>query len=191
MPVLVFRAMVDVSELLQRAAAGEESARDALFASLYPQLRRLAHARLRDTHGLSQLQTTALVHEAYLRLAGNRTRAEDAAQFLAYAAHVMRSIIVDQARRALTEQHGGGVQHVEFDAEHHDVPAGGAAEIVRVHDALLALESADPRAAKVVELRYFAGYDEEETARIMGLALRSVQRLWAKSRLLLGEHLRN
>jgi RNA polymerase sigma factor (TIGR02999 family) len=182
--------MDDVTELLQRAAAGDPAARDALFESLYPQLRRLAHARLRDTHGLSQLQTTALVHEAYLRVANHSTRAGDAAQFMAYAAHVMRSIIVDQARRALADRHGGQVLHVEFDAERHDVPLEGAEEIIRVHDALLALESADERAAKVVELRYFAGYDEAETARIMGLPLRSVQRLWAKSRLLLAEHLR-
>jgi len=183
--------MAELTELLQRATAGDEAAQDALFESLYPQMRRLAHARLRDSHGLSQLQTTALVHEAYLRVAGRTTRAEDAAQFMAYAAHVMRSIIVDHARRALAERHGGQVQHVEFDAEHHDAPVDGAEEIVRVHDALLALASADERAAQVVELRYFAGYGEEETARIMGLALRSVQRLWAKSRLLLAEHLRD
>jgi RNA polymerase sigma factor (TIGR02999 family) len=183
--------MAEVTELLRRAAAGDTAARDALFESLYPQLRRLAHARLRDSHGLSQLQTTALVHEAYLRAAGGGSRAEDAAQFMAYAAHIMRSIIVDYARRALTDRRGGHAQHVEFDAEHHDVPAEGAEEIVRVHDALLALESADARAAKVVELRYFAGYDEAETARIMDLPLRTVQRLWARSRLLLAEALRD
>ncbi len=183
--------MGDITALLRRAAEGDAMARDALFESLYPQLRRLAHARLRDSRSNSQLQTTALVHEAYLRVAGHGARAQDRAQFMAYAASIMRSVIVDCARRRLAERRGGGAEHVALDTDDHDERAVDCAEeIVRVHDAVLALEAADARAAQVVELRYFAGYEEREIATLLGVTERTVQRIWRKARAMLAEHLR-
>lgn len=182
--------MGELTQLLARCAEGDEQARDALFAQLYPALRRLAHARLRDSHGASQLQTTALVHEVYLRLAGQTTRAEERGQFMAYAARVMRSVIVDAAREKLTERRGSGAEHVPLDTSQHDAQLEGAQEIVRVHDAVLALEAADPRAARVVEMRYFAGYDEREIASLLGVTERTVQRSWSKARAILAESLK-
>ncbi len=177
------------SLLLQRCAAGDESARHALFEQFYPALRRLAHARLRDHRDASLLQTTSLVHEAYLRVAGHWTRAEDRAQFLAYAARIMRSIIADAARTRLCDRRGAGALHVPFDTERQDRIHAGATEILRVHEAVLALESADPRAARIVEMRYFAGYDEREIALALGVTERTVQRGWSKARALLAEAL--
>lgn len=182
--------MDDVTQLLARCAEGDDQARDVLFSQLYPALRRLAHARLRDSRDASQLQTTALVHEVYLRLAGQVSRAEVRGQFMAYAARIMRSIIVDAAREKLTERRGSGAEHVPLDTQQHDHVADGAREIVRVHDAVLALEAADARAAQVVELRYFAGYEEKEIADILGVTERTVQRSWSKARAILAESLR-
>jgi RNA polymerase sigma factor (TIGR02999 family) len=175
--------------LLQRCGGGDESARDALFAHLYAELRRLAHARLREHRNDSLLQTTALVHETYLRVAAHATRAGDRAQFFGYAARIMRSVIADAARARLSERRGAGAPHLPFDTEQHERIADGAGEILRVHEALLALESADPRAARIVEMRYFAGYDEAEIAGLLGVAERTVQRSWAKARALLAEAL--
>ena len=175
--------------LLHRCGTGDESARDAVFARLYAELRRLAHARLREHRNDSLLQTTSLVHETYLRVAGHATRAEDRAQFMAYAARIMRSVIADAARARLSERRGAGAPHFPFDTEQHERIADGASEILRVHEALLALEAADPRAARIVEMRYFAGYEESEIATLLGIGERTVQRSWAKARALLAEAL--
>jgi RNA polymerase sigma factor (TIGR02999 family) len=173
--------------LLARCADGDAQARDTLFAQLYPKLRRLAHSRLRGHRDASMLQTTALVHEAYLRVAGHATRARERAQFMAYAAQIMRSIIADAARARLAERRGGGALHLPWDTEQEERVADGAAEIVRVHEAVLALEDSDPRAARVVEMRWFAGYEEREIADVLGVTERTVQRSWAKARAILAE----
>jgi RNA polymerase sigma factor (TIGR02999 family) len=179
----------EVRRLLRRSAEGDARARDALFEQLYPGLRRLAHARLRAHRDASLLQTTSLVHEAYLRVAGHAARAQERAQFMAYAAQIMRSIIADAARARLTERRGGGAPHVPLDTEQEDRAADGAAEILRVHEAVLALEDVDPRAARIVEMRWFAGYDEREIATLLGCTERTVQRAWAKARAILAEAL--
>jgi RNA polymerase sigma factor (TIGR02999 family) len=175
--------------LLHRCGTGDERARDALFARLYAELRRLAHARLRGHRHDSLLQTTSLVHETYLRVVGHATRAGERAQFMAYAARIMRSVIADAARARLSERRGAGALHLPFDTEQHERVADGAGEILRVHEALLALEAADPRAARIVEMRYFAGYEEAEIAELLGVGERTVQRTWAKARALLAEAL--
>jgi len=180
-----------VSRLLARCAEGDTQARDALFAELYPGLRRLAHARLREHRDASLLQTTVLVHEAYLRVAGHATRARERAQFMAYAAQIMRSIIADAARARLAERRGGGAPHLPWDTEQEEHTADGAADILRVHEAVLALEDADPRAARIVEMRWFAGYEEREIADVLGVTERTVQRSWAKARAILAEALQD
>ena len=184
--------MEELTGLLKRCAAGDSQARDLLFESLYPSLRRLAHARLRDHRDASQLQTTALVHEAYLRMAGNVCRAEVMGQFMAYAAQVMRSIITDAARARLSQRRGAGAVHLPYDTGCQEQAADNdAGEILRVHEAILALEAADPRAARVVEMRYFAGYEEREIADSLGVTERTVQRDWSKARAILAEALRS
>jgi len=181
----------DLTELLQRNAAGDAQARDALFQTLYPSLRHLAHARLHAHGSSSQLQTTALVHEVYLRMLGAVSRAEHRTQFMAYAATIMRSIITDAARMRLSQRRGGGAPHVAIEDDALAVADPDARDILRVHEALLALEAADPRAAQVVEMRYFAGYQETEIAELLGISERTVYRDWSKARAILEESLRD
>jgi RNA polymerase sigma factor (TIGR02999 family) len=178
--------MSDLSELIDRARTGDGTARDQLFAAAYGELHRLAHARLRDGGRNTWLDTTALVHEAYLRHLGSGSlRATDRRAFFAYASRIMRSVIVDAVRERQALRRGGDLARITLDT---GVAAGLPAdesEIVQVHDALLVLEQAEPRLAQVVEMRYFGGYSEAEVAEALGLTERTVRRDWDKARLLL------
>lgn len=174
------------TQLIERIAAGDAAARDELFAQAYPELRRLARARLRGGGRSTVLQTTVLVHESYLRLAGAPSlQLRDRQAFFAYASRVMRSVIVDAVRERQAERRGGGAEHQTLDTHAADSMPDGEAEIVHVHEALLALEAAEPRLATVVEMRYFGGYTEAEIAEALGLTERTVRRDWDKARLLL------
>ena len=183
---------VDVTDLLRRAEAGEAEAADALFAATYRELRRLARARLRAGGRNTLLDTTSLVHESYLRFVGaKRLRLEDRGHFLRYAGRVMRSVIVDFARRRNAGRRGGGAPRVPLGVEVPDgLPAAGEAEILRVHEALEGLAQLDPRMAQVVELRYFGGLSEAEIAEALGVTDRTVRRDWEKARLWLAEWLK-
>ena len=162
---------------------------DRLFAATYRELRELAHARLRGGGRNVVLDTTALVHESYLRLAHSGVQFPDRARFFVYASRVMRSVIVDLARERRSERHGGDAVHVTLTGSAAaDVPAGEDA-IVRVHDALLALETVDERMAKVVEMRYFAGMTDAEIAAALGVTDRIVRGDWEQARLFLAEAL--
>jgi RNA polymerase sigma factor (TIGR02999 family) len=178
--------MTRLTELIERVAAGEHAARDALFASAYADLRKLARARLRDGGRSTVLQTTALVHESYLRfLRAGELRLQDRQAFFAYASKVMHSVIVDAVRERQAERRGGSVRDLTLDTQAADTPPADEAEILHVHEALLALEASEPRLAKVVEMRYFGGYTEAEVAEALGLTERTVRRDWDKARLLL------
>lgn len=174
----------DVDGLIARANAGEPGARDALFATAYPALRELASARLREgaaaQGGLADLHTTQLVHESYLRLArSTRLKPENRREFFAFAARVMRELIVDTLRRPHT------ADALTLDtAAALNLPAEGD-EVLRLHEALAALQAAEPRLAQVVEMRYFGGYTEAEIGEVLGLTERTVRRDWDKARLLL------
>lgn len=158
---------------------------------VYRRLRVLARARLRDGGRDTLLDTTALVHEAYLRMGGARATPEDGRRFLAYASRTMRSVIVDAARRRQTERRGGDACIVTLtDHVEHQAPAA-ADQIVRVHEALLELEAVDARLAQVVEMRFFAGLGEAEIARALDTSERTVRRVWEKARLLLAQVLRD
>jgi RNA polymerase sigma factor (TIGR02999 family) len=172
--------------LLSRMKQGDPVARDALFAAAYPQLRRLAHARLYGGGRNTVLDTTALVHESYLRLVqASELNIDDRRAFFAYASQVMRSVIVDSARARLAERRGGDARKITLTPDLS--PAFGQQEqdIVQVHEALQELGQADPRAAQMVEMRYFGGYSVREIAETLDVTERTVQRDWEKARMLL------
>jgi len=175
-----------LTTLLSRVTDGDRAARDALFAAAYPELRRLAHSRLFGGGRNTVLDTTALVHESYLRLVqiGELTF-EDRRAFFGYASQVMRSVIVDIARARLAERRGGDAQSMTLATDlAHDL-ARHEQGIVQVHDALHELEQADARAAQMVEMRYFGGYSDREIAETLGVTERTVQRDWEKAKMLL------
>ena len=183
--------MGQVTALLSAIGLGEQRALGELYELLYPELRRLAHSRMRRCGELTLLDTTSLVHESYLRFeASGAVAARDRGQFMAYAAKVMRSVVVDEIRRRQSDRRGGDAVHVELD-EAHDVPAINLhhqphdSEVLHVHESLEALAAIDPRLVQVVEMRYFAGMTEPEVAEVLGLAVRTVARDWEKARLFL------
>ena len=178
--------MAELTTLLAAARSGDAAAASEAFALLYEDLRRLARARLRQHQTMTLLDTTSLVHEAYLKLVGAQSLAvEDRHHFFAYAARVMRSVIVDFARARLTERRGGDAEHVVLDTEMLGQIAAPENDTLRVHEALQMLEQADPRLAQVVEMRYFGGLSEAEIAEALGVSERTVRRDWEKARLLL------
>ena len=174
-----------LTQLLALAAQGDRDALDRVFAVLYPELRRLACARLR-THGhISHLDTTALVHECFLRLIdGAQLQVGDRPHFFGYAAKTMRNIIVDIAREQLALRRGGGAPLLQLDTALTSSFGAddGAATLMRVNDALLALEAVDAALTQVVEMRYFAGYSEAEVGALLNISERTVRRQWDKAR---------
>ncbi len=183
-----------LTQLLQRVARGERGALDQVFAVLYPELRKIARARLRTQGGVAHLDTTALVHESFLRLVdASELVLTDRKHFFTYAAKTMRNIIIDFAREQLAERRGGGQAALQLDT----VLAGevgnqhGDTTLMRINDALLALEAVDAELAQVVEMRYFAGYSEVEVAELLGSSERTVRRQWEKARAFLLATLKN
>jgi RNA polymerase sigma factor (TIGR02999 family) len=177
--------MSEITTLLRAAAAGDRAAADRAYALLYADLRRLARSRLRRSGEVTQLDTTALVHESFLRLNGGGAAFPDRHHFLAYAARVMRSVVVDLVRARQAERRGGGVEHVTLNTTVVDAAGASGDEVLRVHEALGELAAVDARAAEVVEMRYFGGLAEAEIALALGVTERTVQRDWHKARLFL------
>jgi RNA polymerase sigma factor (TIGR02999 family) len=187
--------MGQVTQLLFAIGQGEREALGRLYELLYPELRRLAHSRVRRSGDLTLLDTTSLVHESYLRFEkSGALKIGDRAQFMAYAAKVMRSVVVDVIRSRQTERRGGDAEHIELDEaqEAHAVPAADPreSEALRVHESLEELAAIDARLVQVVEMRYFAGMTEPEIASVLGLTVRTVARDWEKARLFLHACLR-
>jgi RNA polymerase sigma factor (TIGR02999 family) len=175
-----------ITELIERANRGEQEAVNRLFAELYPELHEMARSRIRRHAPITVLDTTALLHESYLRLVKvGALSVENRAHFLAYAARVMRSIIVDFARQRLTDRRGGGAVELPLDTEAGEPAPSPEADVVRVHDALEQLAAADERLVRLVEMRYFGGLTEDEIAEALSVSSRTVQRDWEKARLLL------
>jgi RNA polymerase sigma factor (TIGR02999 family) len=175
--------------IIDQAGGGDPLADDELFSAAYPELRRLARARLRSSGHDALLDTTGLVHEWYLRYArAGAVRIVDRTHFMRYAGRAMRSVIVDFARRRGAVRRGADPIHVTLGGA--DGPRSGAEDVLRVHEALGELAAHDPRMVQVVELRYFAGLTEAEIADALGIAERTVRRVWEKARLLLAEALR-
>ncbi|MEO8312323.1 MAG: ECF-type sigma factor [Caldimonas sp.] len=183
--------MGDITQLIQRAREGDRSALDSLFEAVYPDLRRIAHVRLRRGFPDPDLGTTALVNECYLKLCdAGRLDATSRVHFLAYTSMAMRSIVVDIARRRASARHGANAQHVMLEDDLGGDDGAAAEQILRVHEALDELAELDERLAKLVEMRYFGGLSDLEIADGLGITDRTVRRDWQKARVLLAAALR-
>ncbi|MBX3636239.1 MAG: sigma-70 family RNA polymerase sigma factor [Rubrivivax sp.] len=183
--------MGDITQLLARARDGDRPAFDALFERLYPDLRRLAHARLAGHQRGTGMETTVLLHECYMRfLQSGSLTPTDRGHFIAYASHVMRSIIVDAVRAARRERRGGDAQHVTLDTALSDALAQPQDELLDIDRALDSLARLEPRLAQVVEMRYFVGMTDGDIAQVLGVTDRTVRRDWEKARLLLAHALK-
>lgn len=177
-----------MTRLLSAARDGDEAARAALYEQVYAELKRLARRQLRAHGGVAgaMLETTALVNEAYLRLAGPvGVAVADRAHFFNLVARVMRHVIVDFARRRDAHRRGGGAVVVTLgtDAAHLADPAGGVdLEVLELDRALGELAAASPELARLVELRYFAGLELDELVPILERSERSLKRDWRRAR---------
>jgi RNA polymerase sigma factor (TIGR02999 family) len=168
------------------ASAGGDEPLDDLVPLLYQQLRRIAHRQLGRRPRGGTLETGELVHEAYLKVVG-RARGEagpDQSHFLALASVAMRHVIVDRAKARGRLKRGGGQGHVTFDDDRIAVEDRPEA-LLQLDEALTWLAGLEPRLARVVECRFFGGMSEEEIAEVLGVTVRTVQRDWAKARMLL------
>ncbi len=167
----------DITGLLRAWASGDSEALDQLTPLVYDQLRRIARNQMRAPAGQT-LQTTALVHEAYLRLVGSGGLSlNDRAHFFALAAQMMRRILVDAARARVAGKRQGGWLRVELSRE-IPLPAAKDRSLIALDDALAGLIKLDPRKARVVELRYFAGLSVTETAEVLDVSGETVRRDW-------------
>jgi len=175
--------MADITGLLRRWAQGDVEAFEALMPVVYKELRKLADHYLRQERPDHTLQPTALVHEAYLRLAGIRDmELRNRAHFYGAAAQIMRRVLVDYSRQRQALKRGGPTpQVVPFD-EAMDTPIDQSTDFVALDEALTVLEQIAPDRARVVELRYFGGLSVEETADYLGVAPATVKRHWAFAR---------
>lgn len=171
-----------VTELLAAWRQGEEQAAGELLPLIYNDLKMRAARYLRHERADHTLQPTALVHEAYLRLVDQKgTVWQDRAHFFAIAAKMMRRVLLDHARKHLSEKRGGGMRPVDLDVA-EELPALSMPELVALDDALNALAAFDKDRATLIELRYFAGLTVEETAEVMGCSTATVMRQWRTAR---------
>jgi len=168
----------EVTQLLLAWSAGDEAALDRLMPLVYEELRRQARRHLRRERRDHSLQTTALVNEAYLRMVDlDRVRFENRAHFFAISARLLRQILVDLARRRTTQKRGGGAQRISLEESIED-GGGSDIDLAELDEALKALTEFDARKGQVVELRFFGGLTEEETAKVLDVSPETVRRDW-------------
>jgi len=173
--------MSDLTQILNAIAAGDQSAADRLLPVVYAELRQLAAAQLAHERPGQTLDATALVHEAYLRLAPDEPSGgwQNRRHYYAAAAEAMRRILIENARRKKRVKHGGGHRRVEFTDQ---AATSGDDNLLDLDDALTRLAAEDPVAAKVVELRHFAGLGHEEIAAAMGITVYQARQKWTYAR---------
>ncbi|MCP4782492.1 MAG: sigma-70 family RNA polymerase sigma factor [Fuerstiella sp.] len=176
--------MSDVTQILSQIEQGDGSAAEQLLPLVYDELRKLAAARLAQEKPGQTLQPTALVHEAYVRLVGtdNVQKWDTRGHFFAAAAEAIRRILIDQARRKAGPKAGSDRQRVELSDVSIGVAAETAWDMLDLDEAIDQLETEDPRAAKVVKLRYFAGLQREEAAEVLGISIKTADNDWAYAR---------
>jgi RNA polymerase sigma factor (TIGR02999 family) len=168
--------------LLRRWSQGDRAALDELMPLVYDELRRMAHRYIAQQAPGHTLQTTALIHEAYLRLVGQEEKQwENRAHFFGVAAQAMRHILVDHARTQRRDKRGGGAPQVSLD-EALTLSPGHERELVVLDDALTALAKLDKRQSQVVELRFFGGLAEAEIAEVLQVSVRTVSSDWSLAR---------
>lgn len=174
-------------DVLDRLRSGRREALDEITALLYEELREIAHRHRRIGGGDASVETTTLVHEAYLKLVDqSRAQWNDRAHFLAIAAVAMRHILIDRARARTAEKRGGGNDIVTFD-DNSVATEERPGALLQMDDALGRLAEIDTRLARVVEYRFFGGLTHEEIATALDITVRTVERDWAKARVLLRE----
>jgi RNA polymerase sigma factor (TIGR02999 family) len=178
--------MGEVTELLKRVRQNDRAALDELITLVYPDLHRMARNRLAQNDTITLLDATSMVHEAYLRLQGaGRIDAQSRPQFFVYASQVLRSVMVDFARKRRAERRGGGNANVTLADDLAGGIGGTDEDIERVNEALNDLEESDPRLRHVIEMRYFGGFNDQEIAEALGVTDRTVRRDWERAKLLL------
>ena len=178
----------DATRLLKQLKEGGARPEDVLLPVVYEELRRLAHAKMTHEPPGHTLQTTALVHEAYLRLLGaENSNWDNRRHFFSAAAEAMRRILVERARRSHTLKRGGGRQRVAF---HDEIGAPSRSiDLLALDEALVELEERDPRASQVIKMRYFIGLSIDETAEMLGVSARTVRSDWTVSKAWLKQRL--
>lgn len=170
---------LDITRLLIEWNGGDREALEKLVPVVYNELHKIARRHLRGESPGRTLQTTALVHEAYLKLIDQtRINWQNRAQFFGVAAQIMRRILVDHARKRGRHKRGGEMIKISLDEGRIDVSDERAAELVALDEALKKLAEEDPQKAKLVELRYFGGLSIEETAEVLGVGTATVIRHW-------------
>lgn len=180
----------DITLLLQRWSGGDSRALDQLMPIVYNELRMLAASSLRSEAASPTLQSTALVHEVYLRLVGqHRVEFHNRKHFYGAVARIIRRILVDRARGRKAAKRGGGTEKITLE-DSLAVPLPAEVDVSELDRALSVLEEFDPAKARLVELRYFAGLSIPETAEIMGVSPTTVKREWAIARAWLFDRLR-
>ena len=180
-----------ITQLLESWSSGDQNAAEQLLPLVYEELRRIATRQLRQERGAHTLQATAIVHEAYLRLIGQEgLQWPSRAHFFAFAAHLIRRILVDYARTRNRAKRGGQYDRVTL-AEVADLALEKSPDLVALDEALSSLEKVDPRKASVVELRFFAGLTLEEIAEQLGISTETVGREWRRAKVWLYTALQN
>jgi len=179
-----------ITVLIERAAGGDRHAFDTVVGLVYPALRRIAHDCMRrERHGVT-FDTSALVHETYLRLAGSHTlELKSRAHFFWICGRAMRRVLIDRAARRATRKRGGGTVHL--DLRDADVPIAESSEIASLEEALVRLAARNERQSRVVECRFFGGMSVEETALALDISTATVKRDWALARAWLNRELSN
>ena len=184
-------AAKEIEDLLSDASPEARQSLSDLLPSVYDELRQLARRYLARERRNHSLQPTALVHEAYMRLAAQRAQGlVSRAQFLGLAARMMRRILVDHARRRNADRRGGGSLAVTLDEDLAAAPRAGV-DLLMLDEAIEALARLDRRQARIVELRFFGGLTVEETAAIVGISVPTVKRDWQTAKLFLRHALRS
>jgi RNA polymerase sigma factor (TIGR02999 family) len=171
-----------ITSLLAELRSGNQEVASQLVSLVYPELRKLAHRYMKRERPDHTLQATALVHEAYVRMFGSEPIAwQDRAHFFAVAAQQMRRILVDHARQLAAEKRGGNQIRVSL-TDLNGLPEKRDQNLVALDDALTCLEALDPRASRVVELRFFGGLTEKEAAEVLGVSVSTIRRDWEFAR---------